>query len=245
MPSQDSRAFAGGGHTANLLLAALPENVLEALTEQASIISLSRGRVLQELGEPVREALFPHGSVIALVSPMSDQKVVETATVGAEGYLGFWAVLGDDQRALCRAVVHSSGTATRVSIDGLLRLSRTHPILNDLLLRFSKVLLKQSIQSAACSSVHTLEARCARCLLEAHDRTGSGASIMLSRTLLAAMLGVRRQSLAAVIRSFEAHGIVRLDSSSVIVLDRARLEALSCRCYGVLRETYQTILPLP
>lgn len=230
-------------HGRNGILAALPHDVLSALTERASIVPLARGRTLQEVGEPVREALFPHNGVIALVSPMRDGRAVETAAVGSEGYLGFWAVLGSDDRALCRAVVQVPGRATRLSIDNLLAISRTYLPLTDLLLRFSKVLLKQSIQAAACNDLHTLEARCARCLLHAHDRADQEDMVQMSQARLALMLGVRQRSLSAVTRSFQARGIVRLEPGCIRVLDRAGLEAASCECYGIVREAYRTILP--
>ncbi len=231
-------------HGRNRILAALPQDALSALAERASIVSLARGRMLQEVGEPVREALFPHSGVIALISPMGNGRDVETAAVGSEGYLGFWAVLGGDDRALCRAVVQVPGTATRLPIDSLLAISRVYLPFADLLLRFSKVLLKQSIQSAACNGLHRLEARCARCLLHAHDRAGRDESVQMSQTVLAARLGVRRQSLSAVMKSFQARGIVQLDPGGVRILDRAGLETASCECYSVLSDTYRTILPV-
>lgn len=230
-------------HGRNRILAALPQDVLSALMERASIVPLARGRVLQEVGEPVREALFPHSCVIALIAPMGDGRAVETAAVGSEGYLGFWAVLGSDDRALCRAVVQIPGTATRLSIDSLLAISRAYLPLTDLLLRFSKVLLTQSIQAAACNDLHTLEARCARCLLHAHDRVDQDDGVQMSQARLALMLGVRRQTLSAVTKSLQARGVVRLEPGCVRVLDRAGLEAASCECYGVVREAYRTILP--
>ncbi|MBB4039825.1 CRP-like cAMP-binding protein [Microvirga flocculans] len=230
-------------HGRNRILAALPQDILAALVERAGTVSLARGRILQEVGEPVREALFPHSGVIALVAPMRDGRTVETAAVGPEGYLGFWAVLGSDDRALCRAVVQVPGTATRLSIDSLLAISRTYPPLTDLLLRFSKVLLTQSIQAAACNDLHTLEARCARCLLHAHDRVDQDDGVQMSQARLALMLGVRRQSLSAVTKSFQARGVVRLEPGCIRVLDRSGLEAASCECYRVVREAYETILP--
>lgn len=230
-------------HGRNRILAALPQEVLSAVTERASIVSLARGRILQEVGEPVREALFPHDSVLSLVSPMGDGRSVETAAVGSEGYLGFWAVLGRDDRALCRARVRAAGTATRLSIDNLLIISQAYPLLNDLLLRFSKVLLKQSIQSAACNSLHRLEPRSARFLLHAHDRTGHEDVVQMSQATLAVMLGVRRQTLGAVTKSLQARGIIYLEAGCVRILDRAALEAASCECYSVLNDAYRTILP--
>ncbi|MBA1159280.1 helix-turn-helix domain-containing protein [Microvirga mediterraneensis] len=190
----------------------------------------------------MREALFPHSGVIALIAPMGDGRAVETAAVGSEGYLGFWAVLGSDDRALCRALVQVPGTATRLSIDSLLEISRTYVPLADLLLRFSKVLLTQSIQAAACNDLHTLEARCARCLLHAHDRAVQEETVQMSQARLALMLGARRQTLSGVTKSLQTRGIVRLEPGCIRVLDRAGLEAASCECYRIVREAYGTLL---
>ncbi|MBA1159012.1 helix-turn-helix domain-containing protein [Microvirga mediterraneensis] len=230
-------------HRQNRLLAILPQDVLTALTEQASIVPLARGRVLQEIGEPVREVLFPHSGVIALVSDMGDCRGAGTLTIGAEGYLGFWAVLGGDHRALSRADVQVPGTATRVPIDGLLALSWTYAPLRDLLLRYCKVLLKQAIQTAACNGLHPLSARCARWVLVAHDRAHGADTIDLSQAFLAITLGVRRQSIGAVAAKFQENGLLRLDHGRMTVLDRPGLEAASCSCYDTVRRIYDAIVP--
>ncbi|WP_418294838.1 helix-turn-helix domain-containing protein [Microvirga ossetica] len=80
-------------------------------------------------------------------------------------------------------------------------------------------------------------------MLHAHDRAGRGDAVQVSQASLAVVLGVRRQTLSAVTKSFQARGIVQVEPGCIRVLDRAGLEAVSCECYGVLSEAYRTILP--
>jgi hypothetical protein len=57
------------------------------------------------------------------------------------------------------------------------------------------------------------------------------------------MLGVRRQSLGAVIKSFQERGLIRTERGRVTMFDRVGLEATSCECYAIVREAYSAILP--
>ena len=53
----------------------------------------------------------------------------------------------------------------------------------------------QAQQSAACNASHPVEARLARWLLHAHDRTSSE-SLPLTQEILAQMIGVQRNAVS-------------------------------------------------
>lgn len=230
-------------HRSNRLLAALPRTALMRLLRHASVVPLERGRVLQVSGEPVREALFPHHGIISLLESTTEGRVAEAATIGVEGYLGFWAILGDDPLALSRAVVQVPGDATRISVDALRSAFDEEPAIRNLLLRSTKIVLHQAFRSAVCNSLHPVEARCARWLLAMHDRQGGSSPVIeITQDYLALMAGVSRQTLSAAARRMQQEGLFRVEHRRVTILDRAGLEASACECYGLMRGMIATMI---
>jgi CRP-like cAMP-binding protein len=94
----------------------------------------------------------------------------------------------------------------------------------------------------ACNAVHDVQQRCARWLLMTHDRM-HGRDFRLSHELLAVMLGVRRPTVSEAAEKLQSAGIVRYARGVVAIVDRARLEALTCECYGSIREAFERHLP--
>jgi CRP-like cAMP-binding protein len=90
------------------------------------------------------------------------------------------------------------------------------------------------MQSAACNARHHIHERCCRWLLMTHDRVGKD-DFQLSHEFLAAMLGVRRQSVTVVAGALQAAGLLSYKHGRVRVLDRKGLEAASCECYAVIQ----------
>ncbi|MBV9078848.1 MAG: Crp/Fnr family transcriptional regulator [Methylobacteriaceae bacterium] len=231
-------------HRGNALLSALPGPSLAALEPHLTLTTLERGRIVQESGEPVREALFPQRGTISLLGLTRDGRAAEAAIVGPDGFVGFWAVLGSESTSLTRALVQMPGAASRISVDALNAAAEADPALRDILLRFTKVLLKQALQTIACNALHPIAARCARWLLVAHDRQGRDRDqIDITQASLALMTGVSRQTLSTATRAFQDRRLFRIERGRVVVLDRAGLEAVACECYGTLLLAREAILP--
>jgi hypothetical protein len=57
----------------------------------------------------------------------------------------------------------------------------------------------------------------------------------LSHEFLAAMLGVRRQTVSVVAGTLRAAGFIRYRHGRISVLDRKGLEAAACDCYQAIR----------
>ena len=81
----------------------------------------------------------------------------------------------------------------------------------------------------------------ARSLLIAHDRVQRD-TFSISADDLAKMLGVRRSSIAGVRRA-ATHRHHPVSPGSITILDRARLEAAACECYGAIQRICQRMLP--
>ena len=96
----------------------------------------------------------------------------------------------------------------------------------------------QLMQSTACNAIHNVEERCARWLLQTHDRMHRQ-DFQLSHEFLAVMLGVRRQSVGIVAGTLQKAGLIRYTRGRISVLNRAGLEDASCECYQVLRRQFE------
>ena len=234
-PERDKR----GG---NRLLGSLPAEAFARLSAYLETVSLEPRQILFEAGEPIEQVYFPHAGIVCLMVTTADG-TAESAAIGAEGFVGFESVLGGD-RAANRALVQVAGSASKVSIARLRAAIAESPSLRELLLRYVRFFLIQSLQSAACNSLHTVDERCAKWLLVAHDRADSD-SFNLTHEFLAEMLGVHRPSLTIVARTLQRAGLIRYSRGVMTITDRQGLEEAACECYGVVRRALEEILPSP
>jgi CRP-like cAMP-binding protein len=225
----------------NRLLRSLPTRDQTTLNPHAEQVTLNRGDVLAERGERVQYAYFPDGCVLSLVTPLSDGAIVESATVGYEGVVGLSTFLADGI-AFERAIAQVPGLATRVSADALATLAREHATIRALLLRYTQALLRQTAQSVACLQHHPIDERCARWLLQTHDRVGEDA-FSLTHEFLAAMLGVRRAGVTVALGVLQSAGFITSQRGRLTIVDRAGLETAACECYRVITDEYDRLVP--
>jgi|GraSoiStandDraft_16_1057320.scaffolds.fasta_scaffold196236_4 hypothetical protein len=68
---------------ANRFLAALPQADYALLAPHLRTISLDRGTILHDAGEPIAHVYFPHSGMISIVATMRDGATVEIASLGA------------------------------------------------------------------------------------------------------------------------------------------------------------------
>jgi hypothetical protein len=110
--------------------------------------------------------------------------------------------------------------------------------LNDLLLRYTEALFAQVAQSSACNRLHAIEQRCARWILQTHDRIEDD-EFDLTQQFLAQMLGVQRTSVSAVASTLQERGVILYKRGHLTILDRRGLEADACECYEVIQAEYE------
>ena len=227
-------------HRSNRLLAALPNDALEFLAPKLSVSPLTKGQIVFEAGQTIEEAVFPHDCILSVVTTMKDGRSAETATTGNEGCVGFVSSLGD-KRVIDRCIVQVGGTATRLPLALLDRAVERYPAVRDLQMRYIKALLAHTFRSVACTSLHTIDLRCSRWLLMAHDRV-HGDTFPVKQDYLAQMLGVRRSTVGQTCAQLQDAGIIRYSRGTMTILDRRRLEDTACECYGAIRQTYERLL---
>jgi CRP-like cAMP-binding protein len=215
----------------NCLIALMPPDIRAHLAPHLEIVSLSPRAVLAKQGEPHRYAYFPHGGAISLVSG-SRSDSVETVTVGAEGFIGFEALLGNPVAAQT-AIVKLAGAASRLPIATLNSVAWTSESVRGLLLAYIRCILIQALHLAACNARHSAAERYARCLLIAHDAAGADTFVM-TQSFAADLLGMQRPTVTMAAQTLQIAALIQYKRGQITIVDRAGLERASCECYRLV-----------
>jgi CRP-like cAMP-binding protein len=218
----------------NRLLSNLPEEEQGQLARLGELVRVDMGDVLYEPGQTVRYIYFPIDCLLSLMAVAEGRMTLEVGSVGREGMIGASVVLGHEM-AQVRAVVQRAGRALRLDAnDFRLAYARMEP-LQRLLARYTDTLLAQAIQIAVCSRFHVLEARLARSLLITRDRLQSD-KFHLTHEFLAHALGVRRVGVTKAASALQNQKLISYSRGNIEILDAGGLEAVSCRCYELVKD---------
>ena len=218
----------------NRLLSSLPEEEQGQLARLGEVVKVDVGDVLYEPGQTVRHVYFPLDCLLSLLAVAEGRMTLEVGSVGREGMIGAPVVLGHEL-AQVRAVVQRAGRAVRIDAGEFrLAYARMEP-LQRLLHRYTDTLLAQAIQIAVCSRFHVLEARLARSLLITRDRLQSD-KFHLTHEFLAHALGVRRVGVTKAASALQNQKLISYSRGNIEILDAAGLEAVSCRCYELVKD---------
>ena len=224
----------------NQVLAALPAEDYARLQPHLELVPLPLGWAIYESGSEQSYEYFPTTSIVSMLYVMKDGASAEIAVVGHEGVVGFALFLGGETTS-GRAVVQSSGFAYRLRRSFLqVEFERGGP-LQQLLLRYTQALITQMSQTAVCNRHHGVDQQLCRWLLLSLDRLPSS-ELTMTQELIANMLGVRREGVTAAAGKLQAEGLIHYSRGKITVLDRGKLEARVCECYGVVKREYDRLL---
>jgi CRP-like cAMP-binding protein len=226
--------------TGTLLLDALSVEEREVLFAEAKTRPITVGDVLLRPDDRVTWVPFPiSGSLSMITQP--DDIPVEAATIGREGAASVHSALGS-RTATQDLVSQIDGEMITVPVATFAKLAQEGR-LQDLVYGYLEALVAQISLTAACNAVHHLDQRCARWLLQTHDRVDSD-TFGLTQEYLGVMLGVQRPSVSIAQRTLQAAGCITFSRGSITVLDRDGLESAACSCYELIRTQYSRLVPL-
>jgi CRP-like cAMP-binding protein len=219
---------------ANRLLASLPDDDMARIRSLCDSVDVDVGEVLYEPGQAIRYIYFPEDSLISLLAVAEGRMTLEVGAVGREGMIGASVALGHEL-AQVRAVVQRAGSLGRMDSADFCSEFAQMESLQRLLYRYTDTLLAQAIQIAVCSRFHVLEARLARSLLITRDRLQSE-KFHLTHEFLAHALGVRRVGVTKAASALQQQGLITYSRGNIEILDSVGLEAVSCRCYELVKD---------
>jgi len=237
---RDGTAGPDAGRERNVLLRSIPAESYARLAPHLEPMQLEPKFVIWEPHAPIEWVYFPRTCVLSLLVPLAEDKPVEAATVGCEGFAGVPVVL-DAGSAASRCIAQVPGESMRLRASVLREAAEEDRVLRRALLRYAQALYEQTSQSVACNSRHDINERCARWLLMTHDRVG-GAEFRLTHEFLAMMMGVRRASVTVAEGMLQQAGLIRVSRGRVAVVDRVGLEASCCECYRIVKDRYDRLL---
>jgi CRP-like cAMP-binding protein len=224
----------------NHLLAALPGDVQSRLFSHLELIPMPLGKVIYESGDTLRHVYFPVDSIISLLYVMEDGASAEISVVGNEGLVGVALFMGGESTP-SRAIVQSAGTAYRLLGQRLKEEFSRHGDLLLLMLRYTQSLITQMAQTAVCNRHHSVDQQLCRWLLLSLDRLPSN-RLTMTQELIANMLGVRREGVTDAAGKLQKLGVIEYSRGHITVLDRPKLEGLSCECYAVVKKETDRLL---
>lgn len=225
----------------NHLLAAMPAEVQARLFPFIELVDLQLGQVMYEPGTTLNEVYFPTDSIVSLLYVMESGASAEISVVGNEGIVGIALFLGGGSTS-SRAVVQSAGSAYQLKRAPLTDEFKRHGKFLELMLRYTQSLITQMAQTAVCNRHHTIDQQLCRWLLLSLDRLPDN-HLTMTQELIANMLGVRREGVTEAAGKLQRLGVIDYQRGHITVLDRTKLEALSCECYAVVKKETDRLLP--
>lgn len=214
---------------ANLLIASLPREDVDALLSCGTIVNLTFGEVLCKRNEHYSHSYFPLTGFISLTAGVSGHAPMEVGMIGNEGMLGASIVLGGSEVPQ-NALVQGDGTAMMLTAADTRALIGTSPAFEQAMKDYLFVLTLQLAQAVACTRFHMVEARLARWLLMTHDRIDKN-HLQLTHQFLADMLGVQRSAVTIASGLLKDAGAIDYSRGKIRILNRKSLEDAACECY--------------
>ncbi len=226
--------------TRNRILRALSPADAERLCPHLESVSLPLHQVLIERRKPIEHVHFLESGISSDTAATDQGEQMEVGIIGREGLVGI-AIIHEMDSTPNRSFMQVGGEGLRMKASVLHQAMQESASLRRILNRYAHSFLAQASQSVGCAGRHKLDQRLARWLLAAHDRL-DGDDLPLTHEYLGLMLGVRRAGVTVALKALQVDGIIGQRRSHVVILDRPRLEAASCPCYGIVKAEYDRAL---
>jgi hypothetical protein len=230
--------YSGG----NGVLDALPPGEASRTARVTSVVKLGIGDVLQAPGKRGRFVLFPIDAVLSVVATLQNGDTCEIGTIGSEGVWGADVAFG--AWPLRTTVCQVPGRAGRMATNDFLTAVAQNPSFDVVVRATDAARVFFVEQLVICNTVHPVEERCARWLLNVADRVRRP-TFSLTHDFLAIMLGVRRASVSEAAAELQRSGAITYHRGIVTILDRTLLESRSCECYGETKRVFADALIQP
>jgi CRP-like cAMP-binding protein len=217
----------------NILLMRIPDREFSAIKPFLQFKNFTDANWLEREGRPIKAVHFLNSGLGSMIVETSDGRSVEVGVAGREDMIGLPFAVGVDEFSYS-VVMQVPGDGFRVPAATMKRLLPTLPELRSLLLRRLGMRSLKLAQNAACNRLHNVKERVARWLLLAHDRMDSDI-IRITHHFLSKMVGTDRATVSVAASELERAGVIRQGRASISILNRRKLERLSCECYDLFR----------
>jgi len=223
--------------TENELLRSLSLADASLVAPHLTRIRLEAGDAVTLPGAPHAFIYFPETAIASFAEILDDRTLLYIGLIGAEGCIGWPALLGCPLGHDRGTIELHDGTLLRIPAATLVDLCHVSTTLQARLLSFVRTYTIQMARTIAANLRDSVEQRLARWLLMLHDRI-DGDELQLTHERLAEALAVRRASVTDSLHVLEGHHAVRSSRGHLVIRDRACLERIAGECYGVAEAAY-------
>jgi CRP-like cAMP-binding protein len=224
----------------NQLLRSVETAVRLRFAPRLQVVELSRDDILYSQGSTLDRVFFPFSGLVGIQAETADGEAVESAIVGSEGAIGAFEACGS-RMFFAEAMVQIPGRAARLSAAAYRDLFEESPALRTAVHRYVEQLMSETRQFVVCNSLHAVEARLSRILLEALDKSGLSDTLPLTHNAIGQMLGAQRTTVALIISRMQRDGVLSGRRGTITIEDRPALEQAACSCRATLMFTRMAI----
>jgi CRP-like cAMP-binding protein len=225
--------------TENLILKTLPPEDYDRISKELEQVDMPHGQTLYHAEQRIEHVYFPTGSLVSIVSQLSDGMAIEVGLTGFEGMVGLPIVLGVD-RSVHECMVQIPDGAVRVKADVIRQEFKRGGALQNLLLRYTHALMVTLGQVATCNRAHSVGERLARWLLMSYDRCACD-ELPLTQEFLAMMLETRRPGVTEAALLLQAEGVINYKRGHITITDRDGLRDAACECYLIVKAEFNRL----
>ena len=225
----------------NTLLDQLTDAQSQRVFQSLRLVSLTEGQQLYAPGELIDQVYFPVTALMAIAKVMKDGQVMDVATVGREGAIGFRGLVSRCPNAV---FVTMAGLAYQISLRQLQRIqgepfdqgqaaqmAESGTWLNRMYMQATRNVFDRMEVEVGCAHFHSTRERVARWLLVRYAQ-GHALCIEATHQKIADSLGVRRESVTHALLQLRGIQYIR---NRIEIHDPAALESQACECHRALR----------
>lgn len=203
-------------------------------------VSFAVDDAITRAGDRIDTVCFFESGIAGVLDVLDGDRRFAVGLVGAEGFIGWPLLMGDDRAPYDVVMRAEHGCALRLPADVLLSAVEVSPALRTACLRFAHVFMLQMGRTVVSVLAHSIERRMARWILLYHDRVADD-DICMTHEEFRLMLGVRRSSVTEALHRLEEEHAIRSLRGRVVVRDRERLKLLAGDTYGFAEQEYRRL----
>jgi CRP-like cAMP-binding protein len=228
----------------NLLLQSLSQEDINLLLPHLVHLELPQRLQIEHTDQPIAFVYFLESGIASTTyGEEIEVEELEVFLTGREGMTGLAAVLGDGVSPN-ETYMQAPGAGFRIEVEPFVAAVERSQRLRQLVNRFTQYTIVQITQTVVANRMGKLEARLARWLLMASDRT-DGPVLIMTHDFLAAMLGVNRPGVTNAIHALEAVGLIKADRAHIQIADRPGLITFAGNLYGIPEREYERLIGRP
>ncbi|MBB3660125.1 CRP-like cAMP-binding protein [Rhizobium sp. BK650] len=224
----------------NRVLSALEPPDFALLAPYLARVDLPSQFQIAKPREKLDYVYFPESGIGAVMAVSSTGQTAEAGMFGREGFVPTATIIGDDVVPYV-VEMNIAGSGYRVPIEAMRQATMKSSTFQVPLVKYMHVFATQVAYTALANSRYLLEQRLARWVLMCHDRLDSD-EMAITHDYIALMLGARRAGVTTALHVLEGHRLIRSLRGSVVILNRAGLEAFAAGSYGVPEQEFERLI---